>query len=75
VVVPGQQYATAYDYLKEHGIKNAVVSLDYNPLAERFRLKRVPVIYVMRGAEVKTVITNFEPQALQASMHSLGVAQ
>lgn len=73
MVVPGQRPDTAYDYLKGHDIKNAIVSLDYNPLADRFKLKRVPVIYVMQGAQVKTVILNFEPQALKDAMRSLGL--
>lgn len=73
VVVPSQRVEAAYDYLKQAGIKNAVVSLDYNALSERFRLRQVPAIYVIQGARPLTVILDFEPDPLARALRSYGL--
>jgi uncharacterized membrane protein YphA (DoxX/SURF4 family)/thiol-disulfide isomerase/thioredoxin len=64
---------TAYDYLKQAGIKNATVSLDYTPLADKFGLKKVPVLYVMKGGRPVDVILDFEPAALEKALRAYGL--
>ncbi len=73
MVVPSQRPEAAYDYLKQAGIKNAIVSLDYNTLSERFRLRQVPAMYVMQGARPLTVILDFEPDPLTRALRSHGL--
>lgn len=73
VVVPTDHTETAYDYLKKAGIKNAVVSLDYNVLSEKFKIMRVPALYVFKGGQLQGVIFDFHPAALEAALRSYGV--
>ncbi len=73
IVLPDSKPEFGYDYLRQMGIKNALVSPDYQPLADRFGVKQVPALYLFQGARPQTVILNFDPARLEKSLRDLAV--
>jgi len=73
IVLPGAGVETAYEYLSQAGIKNALVALDYQDLSSRFALKQVPALYLLRGSRPQNVILNFDPQTLQKTLGERGL--
>lgn len=73
IVLPDSKPEFGYDYLRQMGIKNALVALDYQPLAERFQVKQVPALYLLQGARAQTVILNFEPAQLEKTLRDRGL--
>lgn len=71
MVLPDSRPETAYEYLAQAGIKNALVSLDHQALAARFQLKQVPALYLVHGGRAQNVILNFEPPALEKALREL----
>lgn len=68
IVLPDSRHETAYEYLAQAGIKNALVALDYPALSERFGLKQVPALYILQGGRPKTVILSFEEPQFQHTL-------
>ncbi len=73
IVLPDSRPESAYEYLSQVGIKNALVALDHQTLAARFGLKQVPALYILRGATPQNVILNFETAQLEKVLRDRGL--
>ena len=73
IVLPDSQPELAYEYLSRAGIRNALVALDYQPLAARFKLKQVPALYILQGGTPQNVILDFEPSLVEKTLRDRGL--
>ena len=73
IVLPDGPPEQAYEYLNEAGMKNALVSPDYVLLSERFGLRQVPTIYLLKGSRPERAIIDFESGEFQKALRDHGL--
>ncbi len=73
IVLPQSKPEQGYDYLRQAGIRNALVSPDHQALADRFQLKQVPALYILRGSTAQGVVLDFEPARFEKTLRDRGL--
>jgi len=73
IALPTEQLESSYRNLDEVGLGHAQVSTEYDPLARRLGVGRIPSLLLMDGATPRAVVVDFEEPGLSRRLRELGV--